>query len=346
MSRFPSLPSILRFHARRGGLFLFCLSAALLTLLASASAQDFTLTMADFSPFAVEPGGTSSSNITLVAGPGFTGTVSLSCQVTSSISGATPPQCTMSPQAVQPSGNATANIVTSYVLNGQPVTATAGAYTVVVTGTGPSTTHQGSRTVTVLALNPEFTITIQNPVLPSSVHAGSGGIGTVSVNPIFGYQGTVTLSCASITPLVTVPPACQFTYPSGSPGVPVNGAPATAQISVITYGPIPITAVAHPRGFYALWLPLPLLLFTGFGAAIGGKRSRKAWGMLSLFILGGSLLLVPACSSSNNTNNPNNTGNTPNNAYTFTLMGVDQNGNTSTNTGTANQAPTVTLTVD
>ena len=301
--------------------------------------------MADFVPLAVEPGGTSSSNVTLVAGQGFTGTVSLSCQVTSSVTGATPPLCTMSPQTVQPSGNASANIVTSYTLNGNTVTASPGAYTVIVTGVGPSTTHQGSKTITVLALNPAFTITIQSVVLPSSVHAGSSGIGTINVNPIFGYHGTgLTLSCASITPLVAVPPACQFTYPNGNSIS--NGQPLAVQISIVTFGPIPNTAVAHPRSFYALWLPLPLLLFTGIGAAVGGKQSRKAWGVLSLFILSGLLLLLPACSSSNNTNNPNNTGNTPNGTYTFTLMGVDQAGNTSTNTGTANQAPTVTITVD
>ena len=346
MLRFPSLPSNLKFRARRGGILLSFLAIVFLTLPASASTPDFTLTMEDFSPPAVEPGGTASSNVTLVAGTGFTGTVSLTCQVTSFVTGATPPQCTMSPQTVQPTGSASANIVTSYVLNGNTVTATPGAYTVIVTGNGPSTTHQGSQTITVLALNPEFTITVQSPVLPSSVHAGSSGIGTISINPIFGYHGNVTLSCASITPLVTVPPACQFTYLGGNPYAVVQGSPVTAQVSIITFGPIPTTTVAHPRSFYALWLPLPLLLLTCFGTAVSGKRSRKAWGMLSLFILSGSLLLIPACSSSNNTNNPNNSGNTPNDAYTFTLMGVDQNGNTSTNTGTSNQAPTVTITVD
>jgi hypothetical protein len=343
MLRFPS--SISKFRAWRGDILLFCLSIAFLTSLASASAPDFTLTMAQFNPFAVEPTGTSSSNVTLVAGTGFTGTVNLSCQVTSSVTGAIPPQCTMSPTSVQPTESASADIVTTYTQNGKTVTATPGAYTVVVTGTGPSTTHQGSQTITVLALNPAFTITVQSPVLPSSVHAGSSGIGTINVNPIFGYNGTgLTLSCASITPLVTVPPACQFAYPNGNSVT--NSQPLPVQLSIITYGPIPNTAVAHPRSFYALWLPLPLLLFTGFGAAVGGKQSRKAWGVLSLFILSGLLLLVPACSSSNNTNNPNNTGNTPNGTYTFTLMGVDQAGNTSTNTGTANQAPTVTITVD
>ena len=217
----------------------------------------------------------------------------------------------------------------------------------IVTGTGPSTTHQGAQTITVIAASPAFTINVVDAVLPSSVHAGSGGTGTVSVNPIFGYQGTVTLSCASITPLVTVPPACQFNYGAGQTGVVINSAASvTAQISIITYGPKPTTAIAHPRLFYALWLPLPMMLLAGIGVATSGKRARKAWGVLALFILGGSVLLLPACANNNNTNNPNNTGNTPNGNYNFTLMGVDTNGNISSNTGTGNTAPSVTITVD
>jgi hypothetical protein len=218
---------------------------------------------------------------------------------------------------------------------------------VVITGTGPSTTHQAGQTISVLAVNPDFTISIQTLVLPSSVHAGSGGIGTVSVNPIFGYTGLVTLSCASITPLVTVPPACEFNYGPKQTGVNVNGAPATAQISIITFGPIPNTAAPHARIFYALWLPVPMLLLTGLGAAVGGKRARKGWAMLSLFILAGSLLLLPACSTNTvpSTSTPN--GITPNGTYTFTLQGVDTNGNISSNTGTTTSVtPTVTITVN
>lgn len=343
MLRFPSLSSILKFAAaRRRAAALLCLWAFSFALATAAAAQDFTLTMPQkFTPVAVDPGGSASAPVVLTAGTGFTGTVSLTCQVTSTISNVTLPSCQVSPPSVTPSATATVTISTTG-------NTTPGAYTVIVTGTGPSTTHQGSQTITVLAVNPEFTISIEDAVLPSSVHAGSGGIGTVSVNPIFGYQGTVTLSCASITPLVTVPPVCQFNYGAGNTGVVVNGTPGTAQISIITYAPKPATAIAHPRAFYALLLPLPMMLLAGIGVATSRKRVRKAWGVLALFILGGSLLLLPACSSNNNnlnnSTNPNAT--TPKDTYTFTLMGVDTHGNISSNTGTANQAPTVTLTVD
>lgn len=360
MLRFSSLPSfLLKFRAWRSGGLVFCLAAAFLTLPTFVSAQvpanDFSLTMAAFDPIAVNPGQMSSSNISLVAGTGFNSTVSLTCQITSSVTNSIPPQCTMSPTTVtvQPSGSAFAKIVTEYV--GDPVTcpgppagdcvATAGAYTVIVTGTGGGKTHQGSATITVQAVSPAFTITVTSPVSPTNVHAGSGGIGTVSVNPIFGYQGLVTLSCASITPLVTVPPACLFNYGGNNKGVQVDGIPATAQVSIITFGPTPTTFLAHARTFYALWLPLPLLVLTGFGAATGGKKSRKAWLALSLFVLGGTLLLVPACSNTTTTIE-STVGTTPNDSYTFTLMGTDTNGNTSTNTGTANEAPSITITVD
>jgi hypothetical protein len=340
MLRFLSLPSILKFCAARRRASILCLFA-FLTLLPSASGQDFTLNMAPFNPFAVNPGGTSNSTITLVAGTGFTGSVNLSCQVTSTLSGVTLPECTVSPGTVQPSASAMANIATEYIKDGTTVIATPGTYTVTVTGVGPSTTHQQAQTITVLAESPQFTITIQTAVLPSSVHAGSGGTGTVSINPIFGYSGTVTLSCASITPLVTVPPVCSF---PGNP-VHVSGGPATTTIQINTSGTIPITAVAHKRDSYALWLPLPLLMFAGLGAAATGKRSRKTWGVLAFLILGGSILLLPACNNlTTSTTSP--FGITPNGTYTFTLMGVDTKGNISSNTGTANTAPTVTLTVD
>lgn len=328
------------------GLMVAALAALLITLAPMASAQGFTLTMGGFDPFAVDPGGNSSAPLTITPQGGFTGTVSLSCQATSNTSGATAPQCTMSPPTVQPPGSATTNIVTTFVLNGKTVTATPGAYTAVVTGTATgATTQQAGQTITVLAVNPEFTITIQSTVLPSSVHAGSGGIGTVNINPVFGYGGNgtaVTMSCASITPLVTVPPVCQF---SPNP-VPVTaGVVAQTDISVNTFGPIPAEVVTHRRFYYALWLPVPLMLLAGFGAATGGRRTRKAWGVLALFILGGSLLLVPGCSNATvNKSTPN--GVTPNDTYTFTLQGVDNHGNISTNTGTNNVAPTVTLTVD
>jgi hypothetical protein len=180
---------------------------------------------------------------------------------------------------------------------------------------------------------------------PNSVPAGSGAQGIITINPINGYispTGTpgVTLSCSSITPLVTIPPVCSF-----NPAVvPVNGVPVTATITISTFGPVTTGALVHPRGFYALWLPLPLLALTGMGAAVGGKRSRKAWGLLGLFVISGALFLMPACANTTtSTTTPN--GITPANSYSFVVSGVDSDGVISSNGGLTTTNPTVTLTV-
>jgi len=308
-----------------------CILGMLVMLALGASAQDFTLSMAPFNPDAIDPGGQSSSTVTLVAGTGFTGTVNLTCQVLAD-PGTTPPVCQMSPASVDPTGTSLATVTSTG-------TTSKGPFTVVVTGTGPSTTHQDSKAITILSVNADFTITIQTALAPSSVHAGSGGQGIVNINPLFGYTGTVTLSCASITPLVTIPPICTF---NPNP-VTVSGATATSQISISTTGPLPTTAMAgSSKMSYALWLPLPMFALLGIGTR---GHKKRAWFLLGFLVLAGLLLLVPACNNSSS-NTTTSTGITPNNTYTFTLKGVDSQGNVSSNTGTANVAPTVTLTVD
>lgn len=329
-------PFSLRFRNARVNLPVFCVLIAFLVSLPSASGQDFTLQAAKFNPFAIAPGGISISNVILSATS--TVTVNLTCQVVGP-SGAIPPTCAMSPNPVDAPGSASATITSSG-------TTTPASYTVTITGTGPMTSHSAQEDITVLAVSPQFTITVETAVAPSSVHAGSGGQGVININPINGYSGTVTLSCASVTPLVTIPPVCSF---NPNP-VTVNGLVVTSQLSITTFGVVPTTSATPKPGFrrpasYALWLPLPMLALAGLGAAVGGKRSRKAWGVLALLVLGGSLLLTPACgNSSTSTTTPN--GITPNNSYTFTLMGVDTFGNISSNTGTTTTAPTVNLTVD
>jgi len=330
---------------------IFWVALVLLIVQSSAFAQaDFTLQAAPFSPDAVAPGGTSSSNITVGAINGFSGSVSLTCQVTSNQTTTSTPACAVSPTTVNPPAGATATVTTT------AQTTTVG-YTITITGTGPSTTHTTPpQSLTVLAVTPQFTITVQSPVVPSSVPAGSGGEGVIVINPINGYSSPkreiggetvsgITLSCASITPLVTIPPVCSFSYPSGATGVPVNGVPATSTITVSTYGPIVTGTSAHPRHFYALWMPLPMLALVGLGAAVGGKGSRKAWSLLALFVISGALFLMPACgNTAATTTTPN--GVTPNNTYTLTVVGVDADGVVSSNaTSTTSANPTVSLTV-
>jgi len=311
-------------------------------LLSSAAAQDFTLQMQNFVPIAMNPGGQATSIVLLDPNTTFTSGVDLSCTVTTTIQGANPPSCVMSPATVTPPGSATA-IVSSIGTNG--AAADSGTYTVTVTGTGNGIAHSDSKDVAVLSVTAEFTITIAAVMAPSSVPAGSGGQATISVNPISGYTGVVTLSCSAISPVVGIPPVCSFAYPAGSTGLPVNGVPATSILTVSTTGPPKAALSRASSRFYAFWIPIPMLALLGIGAATG-RRSRRACALLAVFVIAGSFLLMPACGNSNSGTSTSNPANqTPPNTYVFTLTGVDQNGVVSSNTGTTNVAPTVSLTV-
>ena len=250
---------------------------------------------------------------------------------------ATPPTCEVSPPSRTPPGGASVTITSSS--SGTPTTPL--LYNITVTGTSSGITHSSSQDLTILAVVPTFTITVQTTVVPSSVPAGQGGQGLISVNPVNGYSGNVTLSCATLTPLVSIPPYCTFTYPPGKSSLPVmNGVPSTSTVTITSFGPTTVMcANTHRWTFYALWLPLPLLTLVGFG-----RKRRKAWAVLGLFVMTGIFLLMPACGNTVTTTcTPN--GVTPANSYSLTVTGVDENGNISSNTGSTTTNPTISLTV-
>jgi hypothetical protein len=332
----------LKFRAVRALVPVLCLLGILLALPSAAAAQNFTLSMENFYPIAVNPGGNATSSVT-VAGAGSE--VSLTCAVTSTQVVTILPTCLVSPAAVTPPSSSSITFITT-TSNGP---ATSGSYTVTITGTVGSTVVQTSASVAVLSVTPDFYITITSPVSPSSVPAGSGGQGLITVNPSNGYSGDVTLACSSITPIVSYPPECSFDYGSAH-SLSVNGVANAATLTISTIGPnsvLPTSrAMAHRWIWSALWLPVPMLALLGLGAATGGKRSRKVWGLLALLVLSGSLLLTPACGNTTTTTNtiPSNQI-TPNNTYSFTITGVDANGVVSSNAGTTTGAPTVSMTV-
>jgi len=331
------VPSTWKLRTVPASLPVLCVMLAGLALPLSAVGQqeNFSLQIQQggFNPPAVDPGGSASVNVTLVGINSFSGTVDLSCQVTpQQTAPATTPQCLVSPTSQTPPNGVSVTVTTQ--TSTPPL-----LYTITITGTATINGNPVSNSVQpdlpVLAVPPDFTITVEKAVEPSSVHAGSGGQGTISVNPIGSYSGSVTLSCVSVTPLVTVPPVCSF----NPPVVTVNGASATSIISISTTGPVTTLAV-RSRQWYALWLPLPLLAL----GAVRGKRSRRALCLLAVLMMAGAFLLMPACAN-NKTTTTTATGVTPNNTYTFTLMGVDANGVPSSNTGTTS-SPTVSLQVD
>jgi hypothetical protein len=325
--------------ARSLAVILFALIA--LAFIPAASAQTFTLQMNKFQPFAVAPSQTAASSIVLSPNPGFTGSVTLSCTVAAvaPTSSTVNPECQMSPPSVTPPAGATATVIT--VFDG--TAATPGTYTISVTGTSTAdgTTVSESQPITVLAVTGQFNLSLSTVLTPSSVQAGSGAEATISVNPVNSYSGQVTLACATITPLVAWPPTCSFSYPGGTAQQPatsatvMSGIPTLVTMTISTSLNNPDT---HQRVPYALWLPAPMLAVLGFSR----KRSRKVLGVLAIFVLSASILLIPACNHTTYTT-PDYTGTTPDDTYTITLIGTDQSGNISTNTGTT--ATTVSLTV-
>jgi hypothetical protein len=341
MLRLKSSPWIAKLRCAPGmialGSVVFVLSG-----MAPAYGQDFTLSASAFNPYAIDQGQSTLSTVTLSPINGFSGTVGLVCTVTGGTAGAAPPLCQVSPTVVTPP--ATASLTFPAAGNANP-----GSYVVTVTGTGSagscsgSCTQQQSLNISVLAVEPSFTVIVQQQVQPNSVHAGSSASALIYINASNNYQDPkgVWLSCATISPLVIYPPTCSFTP---QPAL-VTGASTPVTLTISTSGNAQTAASPIPRGkFYALWLPWPMLAFVGIGAA-SSKRSRKAWILIGLFVLAGSLILIVGCGNTNTGHTaPLTNIITPKNAYTFTLMGVGSNGIISTDSGKG--APTVTLTVD
>jgi len=330
--------------------------ALLLALFSAASASvaygQFTLSVSSpFSPSSVDPGGTAIATLDIEPN-GSSNPVTLTCVVTASNQQTISlPACDPSPTTpITPPARPSLTVTTATVPPNPPVPP--GSYNISVTGTNGTTSQTITLSLTIVDITEDFTLSVSpTTATPGTVAAGAIATTTVTITPIGSYSNhQVTLACLSVTPVVTAAPICSFTPTnSTTPGpVPVISGPATATLTITTLGPVPITRLRTPRIFYALWLLVPGLALMGAGRF--GNHRKKLVGLLLLMTLATSVLLMPACGSTNNTNNPNGET-TPNNTYTFTLTGADENGagpgNTLTCTpGVACGAATVTLTVN
>ena len=344
MVKFEASASKVKLWTRLAAVPAVCLLLAFLASGASAQTGEFSLSTTSLDPVAIAPGGTSATTISVVPAMGFTGTIALTCQVTATLPTTSTPVCTVSPPTISATGTASATITST------AQTTTVG-YGVTITGTDPTTSFSASapaQQLTVLAVTPTFTISVVTAIAPTSVPAGSGAQGTISVTAANGYltpeKGGIILYWSSITPLVTIAPVCLFTYPSGHM-LTLSGNSDSATLIINTFGPVVTGAAVRPRNFYALWLSIPVFGLVGLGTAAGGKRSRKALGLLAVFVLSAAFLLLPSCGSNTGTTTTTPNGVTPANTYSFTIVGIDTNGVVSSNTGTNTAAPTVSLTV-
>ena len=160
---------------------------------------DFSASAAPAS-VAVIAGQSGTSTITVTAPNGFTGVVTLTCS------------------AGLPTGASCAFVPPSVTLSGTPVSSTltlttsattpAATSTVTVTGTSGLLTHDTTVGLTVTPA-PDFTIAA-TALSPATISAGAAATSTITIAPANGFNGSVSLTCNSIAPVVTPPPTCSF----------------------------------------------------------------------------------------------------------------------------------------
>ena len=306
--------------------------SAVAVFAAFGQTTDFTLTSANgLQPPVVQPGGTTSADVSL---QGTSPSVTLSCTVTSTQTTTNLPTCLPTTSSDTPPAQV------AFTVMALPATV-AGLYTVTVTGTDSTGSSPLTLQLNVVGTSANYTVSVTTPAVPSSVAQGFGAKATITVTPIGSYTGNVTLFCLSVTPAVLSAPVCSF---SPSPLPVTGGAPPTATLTVTTFGTQNTTTakLRMSRLLYGFWLAVPGLALVGAGAK--GKLRKNALGLLLLLVVGGGFLFLPACNTSSNSSPTSPTGSvTPKGSYTFTITGVDQNGNSPSN---ATTGTTVTVTVD
>lgn len=161
--------------------------------------------------------------VTVTAANGFSSPVALTCAALGLPAAAS---CAFTPTPVTPGVTAATSTLTVSTAAATPV----GISTLTITGTSGSLVHNTTVGLTVEPA-PDFTIA-GTPLAPASVAAGASATSTITVAPLNGFNGAVTLTCG-ITPVVTAAPTCTFVPPS------VAGGAGTAALTLHTSSTTP-----------------------------------------------------------------------------------------------------------
>jgi hypothetical protein len=313
----------------RGIFFGLLLPVFLAASISVVYGQSFTLTTTALYPTSVDPSGSATATINLGSTDGFDDPVALSCAVTSGPVTTSEPVCTPSPTSQVPPAKPALTITTTNAT-------TAGTYQLTVTGTSGSTTQTATLYLGVADITENYALSVlPTTATPGSVPPGQTATTIVTVSALGTYSGNVTLSCLSVTPIVTAAPTCSF---NPATVMVASGAVVTSVMTITSYGAAATTTTTTERRkqriFYSLGLLVPGLALMGIGASRGRNKSgpnkkRNALGLLLLMAIAVGLLLMPACNGTNLTSQMTSTLNgaeTPKNNYIFTLTGTDANG--------------------
>lgn len=302
------------------GTFVHTLNIEAVVSGSSASAGSFALS--NSGNIGVNGGATTGNTSTISVTPagGFTGTVDLTCNVTTSLATPTsPPTCSLASPSVTISGTTAQTDVLTVITTS---TTTGGEYYVGVVGVAGSLTESTTVDVNVTSSGSTGTFTVSAAAAsPSSIAPGATATSTVTVSSSNGYAGVVTLSCAlTQSPSGAVdPPTCS----NGSSTVTLSSGTTsgTATVTVSTTAAT-TSALIRPRlgkgwtgaGGGAV---LALLIFLGIPAR--RRNWRHMLGAVAVMIaLGG----MTGCGDFWEAPSGNTSGGTTAGTYTFTVTGT------------------------
>jgi subtilase family serine protease len=294
---------------------------------ATSVTPGFTLT--NNGNISITAGATTGNTSTVSVNPtnGFTGTVNLTCAVTTAPPGSTSPiTCgTMSPASV----NITSGALTSTLTVSSTSATIAGAYAVTVSGVNGSNTQTSVVNVTVTAPTAGTFALSNSGNITVTRGASTGNTSTITVTPSGGFTGTVNLSCAIAPTAANAPATCSI-----SPST-ANITSASAPTATLTVSTTAATALNEPLKLFWPSTGGAVLAVLFFFV----PRRRRNWlammGLLVVLVSGIAIGCGGGGGSSSGGGN-SNPGTTPG-TYTVTVTGTS--GSTTKTTG-------VTLTVN
>jgi len=209
-----------------------------------------TFSMSNSGAVSITQGGTGTSTIMATPSTGFTGTVALTCAVTTSPASATSPvTCSLNPASVSIAGATPANSILTVVSTG---TTTTGSYVVTVTGTSGTITQTSIVNVTV---NPvvvgSYALSSNPATLSLTAGATTGNTSAISVTPSGGFTGTVDLTCAVTGPTGATSPVTCSLNPTAADVTSANAVVPTltvASTATTTAGSYTITVTGTDGG--------------------------------------------------------------------------------------------------
>jgi hypothetical protein len=177
-------------------------------------------------PIMLAPGVSASGSFSVTSLVGLTGTVNLSCAISAQQSQANPPTCSLPPFVNLFSANATINL--TYTITTQATTPT-GQYSVTITAMYPAGGVPPASTSAAVSVSAQkYLLTNSGATVAST---GASGRSSITISPVGGYTGQVTLNCAvtggpsgAVNPLT-----CTIPSP-----ISVTGSPVTATLTLNT----------------------------------------------------------------------------------------------------------------